>query len=199
MPNRFRFLFLTLVLFAAGCSSQAQSPPSRLSRSRRLHRTCKPTPVSVTPALTVAFDAGRAFEDNRKLAVDIGKRVAGTPGGQAAADYIAGEFQKSGLEVTRQPFPFEAWEDHGTTVQLSGPQMVVLEAAPIQYSPGGKVDADVALVPGLGSRDDFSESECARQDCAGEARHTNVWRKGRKRGASGRGGGADLQRQAPTL
>lgn len=103
------------------------------------------------------FDSARAFEHNRKLAVEIGKRVAGTQGGENAAAYIASEFEKSGLQVTRQPFAFEGWEDRGTFVQLTSPETKRLEANAIQYSNGGDVKGEIVLVPGTGTRTDFSK------------------------------------------
>lgn len=148
------FILLIGSLLASGCSAQG-SPTVTVA-------SIPPTRAFIqtgqgTSAATGLFDASRAFEHNRKLSVDIGKRVAGTQGGQNAADYIASEFEKSGLHVTRQPFPFEGWEDRGTTVQLVSPETTLLEAQPLQYSVGGKVDGEVVLIPGLGSRDDFSK------------------------------------------
>jgi len=50
-----------------------------------------------------AFNGQRAFEDIRQL-VTIGPRVAGTPGAQAARDYIKKELQAAGVTVLEQPF-----------------------------------------------------------------------------------------------
>jgi hypothetical protein len=49
------------------------------------------------------FNGQRAFEDIGKL-VAIGPRVAGTPGAQAARDYIRKELQAVGVAVEEQPF-----------------------------------------------------------------------------------------------
>ena len=49
------------------------------------------------------FDGNRAFEDIRHL-VAIGPRVAGTPGAQAARDYIRKQLQSAGVSVVEQPF-----------------------------------------------------------------------------------------------
>lgn len=49
------------------------------------------------------FDGNRAYEDVRQL-VAIGPRVAGTPGAQAARDYIRKQLQSAGLTVEEQPF-----------------------------------------------------------------------------------------------
>lgn len=50
-----------------------------------------------------SFNGQRAFEDIRQL-VAIGPRVAGTPGAQAARDYIKKELQAAGLTVVEQSF-----------------------------------------------------------------------------------------------
>lgn len=150
MKKLFLLVCVLAALWTSACSVQA-APTVTVA-------TVVPTAAASasTPAPT-SFDAARAYEQNRKLAVDIGKRVAGTPGNDAAADYIASEFAKSGLQVTRQTFPFQGWEDRGTSVEIVSPQNEKMEAQAIQYSVGGNVEGEVALVPGIGSRDDFSK------------------------------------------
>ena len=66
------------VLISAACLQAAQSAPPK-------------------------FSGGRAFEDVRQL-VAIGPRVAGTPGAQAARDYIRKQLQAAGVTVEEQPF-----------------------------------------------------------------------------------------------
>jgi glutaminyl-peptide cyclotransferase len=58
--------------------------------------------LEVQPS-TPAFNGQRALEDIRQL-VAIGPRVAGTPGAQAARDYIKKQLQSAGLTVVEQPF-----------------------------------------------------------------------------------------------
>ena len=50
-----------------------------------------------------AFNGQRAFDDIRQL-VAIGPRVAGTPGAQAAREYITKQLRLAGLTVVEQPF-----------------------------------------------------------------------------------------------
>lgn len=117
-------------------------------------------PGGGSPDATVGalnFDAARAFSHNRALAVDIGKRVAGTEGGKAAADYLFKALESYGYQVTRQPFPFDAWEDQGTRVQVLTPTSRTFETLALMYSPGATVDGDLVLVPGLGYRDDYAK------------------------------------------
>jgi glutaminyl-peptide cyclotransferase len=49
------------------------------------------------------FNGNRAYEDIRQL-VAIGPRVAGTPGAQAAREYIRKQLQQAGVTVEEQPF-----------------------------------------------------------------------------------------------
>lgn len=119
--------------------------------------TLTPTPFARPTPERANFDAARAFVVARKLAGEIGARVAGAESAANAAAYIAREFEASGLTVTRQTFAFEGWEDLGTTAQLLAPQAQTLEAQPLQYSPGGKVEGALALTPGIGTRADFAK------------------------------------------
>jgi Zn-dependent M28 family amino/carboxypeptidase len=52
---------------------------------------------------TPKFDGARGFADIRQL-VAIGPRVAGTPGAEAAREYIRKELQAAGVSVQEQPF-----------------------------------------------------------------------------------------------
>ena len=75
---------------------------------RKYLSACLPVLVSIaclgaTQSEPSKFNGGRAFEDIRQL-VAIGPRVAGTPGAQAARDYIRKQLQAVGVTVEEQPF-----------------------------------------------------------------------------------------------
>jgi aminopeptidase YwaD len=153
MMRSLALLLFSAVWFLTACASQAVPTITVATVSPET-----PTPAPTRAVVTAtSFDAARALQDARKLAVDIGKRVAGTDGAKNAADYIAREFEASGLQVTRQPFTFDGWEDNGTTVQLIAPGTKTLEAQAIQYSPGGRIEGELVLAPGIGTRDDFAK------------------------------------------
>ena len=81
---------------------------SSLENTLRGLRVLLVIPVAATACLAAqsarpVFNGQRAFEDIRRL-VAIGPRVAGTPGAQAARDYIKKELQAAGLTVIEQPF-----------------------------------------------------------------------------------------------
>ena len=59
--------------------------------------------AAAQPPATAAFDGKIALEHVRKI-VDIGPRVAGTPGAQKTRDYIAAQMKALGLPVVEQAF-----------------------------------------------------------------------------------------------
>lgn len=150
-------LLAGVMWFLAGCAPQA-APTVTVAPMPTQAATSQATPTAAGN-----FDAARAFAHVRKLAVDIGSRVAGKDGDKNAADYIAREFESSGLTVSRQPFTFDGWEDRGTTLSLMSPDSRPLQAQAIQYSPGGKIEGDLVLVPGTGAREDFAKVNVRRK------------------------------------
>ena len=64
--------------------------------------------------------AKEAMAHVRHLCVDIGHRPTGSPGNQAAADYIESVFQNAGLAVERQSFPCMGWDHEETVLELAG-------------------------------------------------------------------------------
>jgi aminopeptidase YwaD len=53
-------------------------------------------------------DGQRAYDHVKKLSVDIGPRVAGTPSEITARDYIRQTLESYGYDVTVQDFGFDA-------------------------------------------------------------------------------------------
>ena len=130
---------------------------------------CVPAPVVPTPTPTAAplptatisprleFDASRALEHNRMLAVTIGARVAGSENATRASDYVAQQFSAYGYGVELQRFMFEGWEDLGTRVQITAPEARGLATRPIQFSPSGNVEVELVAVGGVGDASDFAK------------------------------------------
>ena len=77
------------------------------------------------------------------LCLKIGPRPVGSEGNQAAADYIKGVFEASGLEVEVQEIPCPAWEHRYTRLELDGER---LDAAANAFSPSCDVVAPVVAV-----------------------------------------------------
>lgn len=72
------------------------------------------------------------------LAGEIGPRYAGSPGHQAATDYIEGVLRTTGLTLDRLPFACPGWTCHATTLELNGE---TLRAAANTVSPACDVTA----------------------------------------------------------
>jgi len=104
----------------------------------------------------VEFNAARALEHARMLAVTIGARVSGSEGAARASEYLAQELARYGYTLEKQAFTFESWEDRGTRVYVTAPETRALDARPLQYSPAGVVEAELVAVSGVGTESDFA-------------------------------------------
>ncbi len=155
-------LLAALVMVIAACAPSQSSPGPTLSPAPTLASSvqqAQPPAVARAPVnVPVDFDAAEALQYNRTLAVTIGSRPAGTDLGAKAGDYIAQQFADAGFAVEKQAFPFQAWQDRGTQVQITAPEMRAIGAQPIQYSPAGAVEGDVAAVQGNGTESDFASA-----------------------------------------
>jgi glutaminyl-peptide cyclotransferase len=89
------------------------------------------------------FDGSRAYEDVRQL-VTIGTRVAGTPGAQAARDYIRKQLKAAGLTVEEQPFDATTPLGRVKMVNLR----VTLPATPAQSAASGARSAARLVIGG---------------------------------------------------
>ncbi|MBI3537989.1 MAG: M28 family peptidase [Chloroflexi bacterium] len=150
--RRLKYLiFISLVISISACAAPATLAPAATSAP-----TLAPT-IAVAPAAS-DFDAARAYEYNRALAVTIGTRVAGTESGIKAGDYIAQQFKSFGYKVDKQAFPFEYWENVDTRASAQSSDARDLKTVrPIQYSPSGHFAAEIISVGGVGSDADFAK------------------------------------------
>jgi aminopeptidase YwaD len=115
-------------------------------------------PVAPTNCAQNDFDSQCAYAQNQNLSIVIGSRTAGTAGGARAGEYISDQFKSFGYMVEKQPFSFEPWEDLGTRVQMTSPEMRDLESQPVQYSFAGHFESEVVLVGGSGELSDFTKA-----------------------------------------
>lgn len=158
----FSTLLLTLII---ACAPVAPPAPPTLTTAPRV-ATPATSFTAVAPTLgaqssqlacaTNEFDSKCAYAQNQMLAVTIGSRVAGTPNGDRAGDYVAQQFAGFGYTVEKQEFTFEPWEDLGTKLQYTAPITGELEAQPIQFSPAGHLEGQIVAVGGAGDTGDFA-------------------------------------------
>lgn len=96
-------------------------------------------------------DGQRAYGHVTKLAVDIGPRVAGTPGEVTARDYIRTTLETYGYDVTVQDFGFDATAYLPARVDAGG---AAIPAIALRGSGGGTASGRLVLA-GIGRPEDF--------------------------------------------
>ena len=87
--NKYLSILLLLVAALTSACATSQAMPTVTVAELPQVPTLLQTPAAVS--VPGAFDSARALEYNRKLSVDIGKRVAGTPGGNSGVLVHANE------------------------------------------------------------------------------------------------------------
>lgn len=107
--------FLLILVLLLSCSAPGGAPSQVTPGPVTLSPAVSPSPSPVPPPLE--FNAARAMEHTRHLSVDIGKRLAGSPGEEVAAAYIEEVFRAAKLDVTRQAFQRA---DGGTSHNIIG-------------------------------------------------------------------------------
>ena len=83
----------------------------------------------------------------------IGPRLTGTPGLDAAHDWLVGLYRGWGLEAENQQYgTWKGWQRGITHVDLIGPRVRTLDAMLLAWSPGtdGPVEGDVVALPDPG-------------------------------------------------
>jgi len=107
--------------------------------------------ATANPLGPAEVDGARAFEHVRKLAAEIGPRLAGTPGERNAAAYIEEQLKSYGYTVSLQSFEFDATQYLPARVDAG-------EYAGAAVAFGGSIagEASGPLVrAGIGRREDF--------------------------------------------
>ncbi len=112
-----------------------------------------------TQEFTKKVSAERIYQHIAKLADRDDARIAGFEGEHRAADYIARELKKYGLKVERQVFPFLAFQDRGSEVQVVEPEARNLDSQTMTYSPATPEEGLRAelVYAGLGSEEEFAQ------------------------------------------
>lgn len=163
----FAALLLIIATSVAACSPVATPVPPTRTIAPRTPTALAATPVAaptqgafIAPTSCAAndFDSQCAYAQNQMLAVTLGVRVAGSPSGTRAGDYIAEQFKGFGYAVEKQEFTFEPWEDFGTKALLTSPDSRELEVIPIQFSSAGHLEGEVVAVGGAGEPADFEKA-----------------------------------------
>ena len=90
------------------------------------------------------FDLGQALLDS------IGPRLTGSPGFEAAADWLLSRYRAWGITAERQQYgTWRGWERGYTHIDLVSPRVRTLEGTMLAWSPGtdGPVEGEVVILP----------------------------------------------------
>lgn len=152
---------LTLLLAACG-GGHAASPtptPSAVAPSATMAASPTAAPTATPdPIGAPSVDGQRAYDHVKKLAVDIGPRVAGTPSEITARDYIRDTLVSYGYDVTIQGFGFDASAylparvDAGATADPSN--VTAIPAIALRGSGGGTARGRL-IAAGIGRPEEF--------------------------------------------
>jgi aminopeptidase YwaD len=86
----------------------------------------------------------------------LGFRLAGTPSDNAAADYIAAQWNRVGLVgVAEEPVPVDVWDVRGAAVRVAGRTLVASQFDGVPGTAPGGVDGQVVYA-GDGTAQDFN-------------------------------------------
>ena len=88
-------------------------------------------------------DALGTLEHVKHLAVNIGSRPIGSAANHAAADYITGVFEQSGLSIEKQEISCPEWVEEHTSLALGSE---LLEASANTFSPSCNLSAETVPV-----------------------------------------------------
>lgn len=101
------------------------------------------------------MERSRAGQLAQVLLDSVGPRLTGTPGQEAAADWVVGRYRDWGIEARNEPYgTWRGWRRGITHVDLVEPRVRSLEGTMLAWSPGteGPVTAPVRVVPALAGR-----------------------------------------------
>ncbi len=90
----------------------------------------------------------------------IGPRLSGSPGFDAAADWLVSVYDEWGVEVRREEYgTWRGWRQGALHVDLTSPRIQTLEAKLLAWSPGtnGFLEGDVVVIPSFSSEADVEE------------------------------------------
>lgn len=140
------FLGIGLVLGLAPASADAQS-----------FRTDDPV---IRAMWDEGMERSQAGPLAQVLTDSIGPRLTGSPGLDAAADWLLGMYDRWGVDTRLEDYgTWRGWDHGALHVDLVSPRVQTLRATIMAWSAGtdGPVEADVVMIPELGSPEEMEE------------------------------------------
>ena len=127
------FILVLILAVAANSQNAKQNPPSSLTSWSSAPHASEAEQQNFPPLLlqqlsaikAAALNDDYAYRELAHLTENIGPRQTGSPQATAAAQYVAGELRKLGLEVRLQPVTVPHWvRGEETAALVEYPEMV---------------------------------------------------------------------------
>ncbi|HLS01981.1 MAG TPA: PA domain-containing protein, partial [Beutenbergiaceae bacterium] len=144
---------VALALLLGGCHSDSGSPPGdsgpQLTFSQAVDQLLsRHYPQHIVKGLDRLGDS------------PLGFRMAGTPAGHAAANFLAAQFSATGISrVRKEPVPVDAWTLQGASVRVGGRRMTASQFPGIRGT-NGPLTAPIVYV-GQGLASDYKGKDVA--------------------------------------
>ncbi len=129
-------LALALPLAACGQSTAVSPAPAAAAAEETAENTKTADTAALVEAYRSAVDESYAYGIAETLAYDeaylsneLGWRTAGSDAEHAAADYIAAEMERIGLEVEKVPVTVDKWQFNGASLTLEGTDISIMPAS----------------------------------------------------------------------
>ena len=106
----------------------------------------------------LGMEESQVYELSQALTDSIGPRLMGSPGYEAAADWMLSKYAVWGIEAERQEYgTWRGWERGYSHIDLVSPWVRTLSGMMLAWSPGtdGPVEGDVISLPLFSSRAEF--------------------------------------------
>jgi len=146
-----------LLLVPSGPPSSLPGAISLLFTGELHGQTFRADEPVLTTIWAEGIDRSRVGELAQVLTDSIGPRLSGTPGFEAAAEWLLETYRGWGIEARTEEYgTWKGWEQGILHVDLTAPRVQTLEAKLLAWSPGteGPEEADVIVVPELGSAEE---------------------------------------------
>jgi carboxypeptidase Q len=103
------------------------------------------------------MNASQTWPLAQVLMDSIGPRLSGSPGFDAAGNWLVDLYRQWGIDVRKEEYgTWRGWRQGAVHVDLTSPRIQTLDARLLAWSPGtdGPVEADVVMVPDFQARED---------------------------------------------
>jgi carboxypeptidase Q len=160
---------LTLVVLATTATAQnpfaaRPTPPSPMAvpqspDSVAYVRRAAPTNATIQAIWREGMERSQVASYAQVMFDSLGPRLTGSPGMNAAQDWLVGVYQKLGVTAKKERYgTWNSWRRGATHLQLTAPRARTIEGTMLSWSPGTNgqwVDGPVVQLPDISTTEEF--------------------------------------------